>query len=40
MGVRPRMAPSAGLDDESDEAGKRGWLVVDMKTDWKVIWRE
>ncbi|SFU22424.1 Phosphoserine phosphatase [Mesorhizobium sp. YR577] len=26
------------LDKALDEAPKRGWLVVDMKTDWKVIY--
>ncbi|WP_073052927.1 hypothetical protein [Kaistia soli] len=25
------------LDKALDEAPKRGWLVVDMKTDWKLI---
>ncbi len=26
------------LDAALDEAGKRGWLVVDMKNDWKTIY--
>ena len=25
------------LERGLDEAGKRGWLVMDMKRDWKVI---
>lgn len=25
------------LDKALDEASQRGWLVVDMKDDWKVI---
>lgn len=28
------------LDKALDEAPRRGWVVVDMKADWKVIWRE
>jgi hypothetical protein len=26
------------LDTALDEANKRGWTVVDMKNDWKVIY--
>jgi hypothetical protein len=26
------------LDKALDEAGKRGWVLVDMKQDWKVIY--
>ena len=26
------------LDKALDEAPRRGWLVVDMKQDWKVIY--
>ena len=26
------------LDKGLDEAGAKGWTVVDMKTDWKVIY--
>jgi hypothetical protein len=26
------------LDKALDEAPKRGWIVVDMKNDWKVIY--
>jgi len=26
------------LDKALDEAGKNGWTVVDMKTDWKTIY--
>jgi hypothetical protein len=26
------------LDKAWDEATKRGWIVVDMKADWKVIY--
>ena len=26
------------LDKALDEAPKRGWVVVDMKNDWKIIY--
>ena len=26
------------LDKALDEAGRRGWTVVDMQRDWKVIY--
>jgi hypothetical protein len=32
-----RQSPFGRLDKGLDEAPKRGWVVVDMKTDWKVI---
>ena len=33
-----RQAPSPiRLDRALDEAGPRGWTVVDMKADWKAI---
>ena len=32
-----RKSPFGRLDKGLDEAPKRGWVVVDMKTDWKVI---
>lgn len=38
MGVRPRVAHrkvGRGLD----EAPKRGWILVDMKQDWKMIYK-
>lgn len=28
------------LDKALDEAPRRGWLVVDMKNDWKVVYRD
>jgi phosphoglycolate phosphatase-like HAD superfamily hydrolase len=33
-----RNSPVGRLDKALDEAPKRGWLVVDMKADWKVIY--
>jgi hypothetical protein len=27
------------LDKALDEAPKRGWLVVDMRKDWKTIYK-
>jgi len=33
-----RHSPIGKLDKALDEAPKRGWLVVDMKNDWKVIY--
>lgn len=33
-----RDSPVGRLDKALDEAAKRGWLVVDMKNDWKVIY--
>jgi len=33
-----RHSPVGKLDKALDEAPKRGWLVVDMKNDWKVIY--
>ena len=32
-----RKSPFGRLDKGLDEAAKRGWVVVDMKQDWKVI---
>lgn len=32
-----RKSPFGRLDKGLDEAAKRGWVVVDMKVDWKVI---
>jgi phosphoglycolate phosphatase-like HAD superfamily hydrolase len=32
-----RQSPVGRLDKAWDEATKRGWAVVDMKTDWKTI---
>ena len=32
-----RQARVGKLDKALDEAGKRGWTVVDMKTDWKTV---
>ncbi len=29
---------SLRLDDRLDEAHSKGWTVVDMKTDWKLIY--
>ena len=29
-----RKSPIGALDKALDEAGKRAWTVVDMKTDW------
>ncbi len=33
-----RQSDVGRLDKALDEAPKRGWLVVDMKTDWKTIY--
>ena len=33
-----RNTPFGKLDEALDEAPKRGWVVVDMKKDWKVIY--
>jgi hypothetical protein len=33
-----RKSPIGRLDQALDEAGKRGWVVVDMKRDWKRIY--
>jgi len=33
-----RTSPIGKLDLGLDEAAKRGWIVVDMKSDWKVIY--
>lgn len=30
-------SPIGRLDAALDEAGKRGWTVVDMKRDWRVV---
>jgi hypothetical protein len=32
-----RQSSFGRLDKALDEAGEKGWTVVDMKTDWKVI---
>ncbi len=32
-----RKSPIGQLDKALDEAGRRGWTVVDMKNDWKTI---
>jgi hypothetical protein len=32
-----RKSPLARLDKGLDEAPKRGWIVVDMKSDWKTV---
>jgi hypothetical protein len=32
-----RQSPIGKLDKAWDEAAKRGWAIVDMKTDWKTI---
>jgi phosphoglycolate phosphatase-like HAD superfamily hydrolase len=32
-----RKSPFGRLDKGLDEAAKRGWVVVDMKQDWKVV---
>jgi hypothetical protein len=32
-----RGSPIGGLDKGLDEAASRGWIVVDMKKDWKRI---
>jgi phosphoglycolate phosphatase-like HAD superfamily hydrolase len=32
-----RQSPVGKLDKALDEASKRGWTVVDMKKDWKVV---
>jgi hypothetical protein len=32
-----RTSPVGQLDKAWDEAVRRGWLVADMKNDWKVI---
>jgi hypothetical protein len=36
MGLRPPLSIGR-LDKALDEAQARGWTVVDMKRDWKVI---
>jgi hypothetical protein len=33
-----RQSPVGRLDQALDEAPQRGWLVVDMKNDWKVVY--
>jgi hypothetical protein len=33
-----RQSPVGQLDKALDEARLRGWTVVDMKTDWKVVY--
>lgn len=33
-----RQSPIGRLDRALDEAPKRGWVIVDMKQDWKVIY--
>jgi len=33
-----RQSPIGKLDKALDEAGSRGWIVVDMKQSWKVIY--
>jgi Phosphoserine phosphatase len=34
-----RTAKSGKLDKGLDEAGAKGWLVVDMKDDWKTVFK-
>ncbi|MFM0740396.1 HAD family hydrolase [Paraburkholderia xenovorans] len=34
-----RTAKSGKLDKGLDEAGTKGWLVVDMKNDWKTVFK-
>jgi hypothetical protein len=34
-----RTSPIGRLDKALDEARARGWTVVDMKQDWKLIYR-
>ncbi|REE20876.1 phosphoserine phosphatase [Paraburkholderia sp. BL27I4N3] len=34
-----RTAKSGKLDKGLDEAGAKGWLVVDMKDDWRVVFK-
>ena len=36
-GAYDRQSKVGRLDKALDEAGKRGWTVVDMKNDWKRI---
>ena len=33
-----RESPVGRLDEALDEAAQKGWTVVDMKRDWKVVW--
>lgn len=33
-----RKAGLARLDRSLDEVPKRGWVVIDMNRDWKVVW--
>jgi hypothetical protein len=33
-----RDSPIGGLVRGLDEGPKRGWVIVDMKSDWKVIY--
>ena len=33
-----RQSPVGQLDNALDEANRRGWIVVNMKRDWKVIY--
>jgi hypothetical protein len=33
-----RGSPVGGLDKALDEAAQRGWIVVDMKESWKVVY--
>ncbi len=34
-----RKSPVGRLDKALDEAPRRGWLVVDMKTDWRTVFK-
>ena len=33
-----RESPVGRLDKALDEAGEKGWTVVDMERDWRVVW--
>jgi hypothetical protein len=35
-----RTSPIGRLDKGLDEAKTRGWTIVDMKSDWKVVFPE
>jgi len=37
MGIRDRKSHIGALDKALDEANAKGWTVVDMKKDWKVV---
>jgi len=35
-----RQSPVGKLDRGLDEAGKRGWVLIDMARDWAIVYPE